>query len=190
MIDAQTAPSLLFRLRDPDDGTAWQSFVDLYSPLVYNFCRYRKLQPSDAADVTQEVLLRVAKAMRKFEYDRSQGMFRDWLARIVQNEINRLLKKNAKAPYVDEENQPEMAGDGDWNDQFQQHIYINALEQCKPHFTEETWDLFHRTWVEKQSVQEVSKASGIEASKIYVARSRVLKRLKLEVTRLAEDFPF
>ncbi len=66
-IDAPTPPSLVMRLRDHSDSKAWTEFVDVYSPLIYNYCRWRELQSSDAADVTQEVLLRVAKAIRNLK---------------------------------------------------------------------------------------------------------------------------
>ncbi len=118
-IDATTPPSLVIRLRDHADTKAWSEFVDVYSPLIYNYCRWRELQSSDAADVTQEVLLRVAKAIRSFEYDRTKGLFRDWLARIVLNEIRRLTKKHidvATAP--NDLDQDTGLLESAWNEQF------------------------------------------------------------------------
>ena len=35
----QTRPSLLVRLRDPQDRESWQTFLDLYAPLIYGFAR-------------------------------------------------------------------------------------------------------------------------------------------------------
>ena len=64
MADDSSSPttrvSLLVRLRDPADGEAWQTFVDVYAPLVYSYCRRKGLQEADASDVTQEVLTQVA----------------------------------------------------------------------------------------------------------------------------------
>lgn len=188
IIDAATEPSLLLRLRNPSDEGAWKSFLDVYSPLIYNFCRRRNLQPNDAADVTQEVLLRVSKAIRRFEYDRKLGLFRDWLARIVLNEINRLLAKNSRTAIPTDE-QAHLAASTDWNDQFQQHILSSALERCQPNFSSETWNLFQESWIHKKPVAQIAEECKVEASKIYVARSRVLKRLQNEVVRLAEDLP-
>ena len=50
-----TRASLLVRLRDPQDGTAWAEFVDLYAPLVYAYARKQGLQDADAADLSQDV---------------------------------------------------------------------------------------------------------------------------------------
>jgi RNA polymerase sigma-70 factor (ECF subfamily) len=120
--------------------------VDVYSPLLYGFCRNRNLQSSDAADITQEVLLRIAKAIRSFEYDREKGLFRDWLARIVLNEIRRHGK--SKSPVVTPiEGLDDDLGtiESEWNDQFQQHIFAKAMERTKTRFNDETWALFEKT---------------------------------------------
>jgi phosphatidylglycerophosphate synthase len=48
------------RVRDHRDGQAWGRFVEIYSPLVFAYCRKRGLQDEDAADVVQDVFLGVA----------------------------------------------------------------------------------------------------------------------------------
>ena len=58
-----TRPSLLVRLRDPQDQEAWRAFLDLYAPLIYGFGRKSGLQDADAADLTQEVFRAVARAV-------------------------------------------------------------------------------------------------------------------------------
>ncbi len=79
----ETKPSLLVRVRDPLDAEAWQTFVALYAPLVYRFLRRRSLQDADAADLTQEVMGEVSRAIRSFEYHPERGRFRDWLLLII-----------------------------------------------------------------------------------------------------------
>jgi RNA polymerase sigma-70 factor (ECF subfamily) len=75
-----TRPSLLMRIRDGQDAEAWALFVDLYAPVVFQHCRRRQLQDADAADLTQEVLIEVADAIRNFVYQSERGRFRDWLS--------------------------------------------------------------------------------------------------------------
>lgn len=62
-----TKVTLLSRLRDTRDEIAWCSFVDLYTPLIYQYCRKHRLQDADARDVVQEVFSRVSRAIRTFE---------------------------------------------------------------------------------------------------------------------------
>ncbi len=181
----------MLRLRDHSDALAWSEFVDVYGPLIYDFCRTRELQSSDAADVTQEVLLRVAKGIRTFEYDRTKGLFRDWLARIVLNEVRRNAKKNrdvAIAP--DELDHDSGLLESSWDEQFQQYIFAKALDRSKAHFNEETWRMFDLSWLRKLPVEQVARDLGVGIDRIYVARSRVLKRLRYEVAILADDILF
>ena len=49
-----TRPSLLLRVRDVNDDAAWAQFVEIYTPLIYAYCRSRGLQDSDAADVNMK----------------------------------------------------------------------------------------------------------------------------------------
>src|SRR3954452_17221321 len=78
-----TKGSLLARLRRGADAASWRLFVDLYTPLIYRFCRRRDLQDADAQDVTQKVMARVYRAISKFTYDAKRGHFRNWLGVIT-----------------------------------------------------------------------------------------------------------
>lgn len=187
-IDAETQASLILRIRDKDDQLAWKSFVDVYSPLIYGFCRMKGLQACDAADVSQEALIRIARAIRTFDYDRSRGLFRDWVAMIVHNEIRRHLRRNnATTELLTQQDIPSDGVSPEWIEHFQRHIFETALERCKCHFAEETWDLFEHSWLKRHSVEQVATTFNVGVEKIYVARSRVLKRLKHEVAVLSDD---
>ncbi len=184
-IDPDTPPSLLVRIRDHADAEAWTQFVDVYSPLLYSFCRIRGLQASDAADITQETLLRVSKAIGKFDYDPQRGLFRDWLARIVLNEIRRLTTRKQLLLAQGDDHDQEIHHQ--WNMHFHQRVFTIALTRSKPHFEQQTWDVFQRSWLEKVPVDVVAQEFGIEKENVYVARSRVLKRLRQETKVLADD---
>jgi DNA-directed RNA polymerase specialized sigma24 family protein len=75
-----TRPSLLLRVRDPKDRESWKLFVELYTQPVMRYCRLRGLQNADVADVAQDVMAQVARAMHTFDYNPERGRFRDWLA--------------------------------------------------------------------------------------------------------------
>jgi hypothetical protein len=56
----ETRASLLLRVRDSADREAWEEFVEIYGPVVHRLARNKGMQPADADDVTQQVLLAVA----------------------------------------------------------------------------------------------------------------------------------
>src|SRR5712671_4103696 len=100
---SRTSVTLLCRLRDaPDDAAAWEAFVRRYGPKIYEWCRQWKLQEADAEDVTQNVLLRLARNLRSFSYDATRS-FRGWLRTLTQHALSDFL----------EDRQGSTAGSGD-----------------------------------------------------------------------------
>jgi RNA polymerase sigma-70 factor (ECF subfamily) len=187
----QTPPSLLLRIRDAQDVESWQTFVDAYAPLVYRYVRRSGLQDADAADVTQDVLAKVARAIRNFEYQPQRGRFRDWLGAVTRSQLARFharLGKDVKP--AGEEQLETVAGpsaDAEWGDQFNARILEVALERVRPSFEPSTWQAFEQSWLRERPADEVAAELGLPVAKIYVARSRVLKRLREEVLLLADE---
>ena len=67
---------------------------------------------------------------------------------------------------------------------YQRRLAAMAMEKIKGEFQEKSWQAFWRTAVEGEGVAEVSKSLSMSAGAIYVAKSRVLARLKEEVDAL------
>lgn len=62
-----TSVSLLERVRQ-NDASAWRRFVQLYGPLTYAWARRYGFQSEDAADVMQETLIAVNRAIGEFDF--------------------------------------------------------------------------------------------------------------------------
>ena len=75
----ETRASLLLKLRDPGNQTAWAEFLQIYQPLIFRLARRRRVQDADAREVTQEVLVAVAGSISRWEADPLRGSFRGWL---------------------------------------------------------------------------------------------------------------
>jgi RNA polymerase sigma-70 factor (ECF subfamily) len=192
---APTRPSLLLRIRDPRDVEAWQTFVEVYGRLVYRHCCGKGLRHQDAENVTQEVFAQVSQSIRAFDYRPDLGRFRAWLGTVTRHEIQRFLKKEARAVHAGED----PAGDGvlgnavareedtNWDEAFQAHVLATALARCRPHFTDQTWRAFELAWLEKRPPAEVARELNWRIDKVYVAKSRVLDRLEQKVRELADD---
>jgi RNA polymerase sigma-70 factor (ECF subfamily) len=182
-----TPPSLLLRLRDHHDQEAWESFCSVYGSLLYGYCRKRGLDSNDSADISQEVMIRVARGIRSFNYDRSKGRFRDWLATILRNEIARWFKRKKNDKHDSLLLNQLSVDDSSWNEMFQQHVLKAALTHCRERFEPPTWEAFELVWIRNRPAPEVAKEMGKPLEFVYTAKSRVLKRLAIEVDRLAED---
>lgn len=62
-------------------------------PLVYSYGLKYGLQDSDAADLAQETIRRVFRAIDSFEYDPNKGSFRGWLLTVARNELRRMKNR-------------------------------------------------------------------------------------------------
>jgi RNA polymerase sigma factor (sigma-70 family) len=191
----QTSPSVLVRIRDVRDDAAWRLFVEIYAPLIYRYCRKWRLQDADATDVSQEVLTQVAQSIRVFEYDPEQGRFRDWLGVVTRNKIRRFLEKQnhairAEGGTLSDETLQQIAApeaESDWTERANAHLLQVALDRIASHFESATWQAFQRVWLENQPANTAAKELQLPVASIYVAKSRVLKKLRAEILLLAND---
>lgn len=185
-----TRASLLVQLRDGANHAAWQEFVKLYGPVVYGFARKRGLQDADAADLMQDVMRSVSAAIVRLDYDRNQGTFRGWLFTISRNKIFNFLSAQRLRPRgsgdTDAHRLLDAQADGHesadaWDLEYQRRLAALAMERIQSEFQEKSWRAFWLTAVEGQAASEVSQQLGLSTGAIYVAKSRVLARLKEEV---------
>ena len=190
MDDSQrTRPSLLVRIRDPHDGWAWARFVKIYSPLVFRYARRVGLQDADAADATQEVLRKVTQAIGRFEYDQNRGSFRGWLLSVARSRISELLAGQKRQPrgsgdtamHEMLDQQPVRDEKDRWELDYQRCLFDWAAGEVRDEFQDSTWQAFWQTRVEGRKTKEVSEALGISQGAVYIAKCRVLARLKQKI---------
>jgi RNA polymerase sigma factor (sigma-70 family) len=188
-----TRPSLLLRVRDAGDVEAWRTFVTIYAPLVYQYHRRHGLQDADATDLTQEVLTEVARSMRSFEYDPDRGRFRDWLLAVTRRVLYRFTARRARrqeqgcAAELLEAVEDDRAN-AEWNDAFNARVLRVALERIKPCFEAATWRAFERVWIDNRPAAETAQELSLQIGQVYLAKSRVLKRLSVEVEEIVACF--
>jgi len=192
-----TRVSLLTRIKDGSDVDAWREFVQLYGPVVYGFARKRGLQDADAADLMQEVLRSVARNADKMEYDPRRGTFRGWLYTVTRNKIYNFLSSQRNRPKGTGDTGaqerldsiPDRVNDreDDWELEYQRQLSAKAMELVKPEFQANTWKAFWGTAVEGRAAQEVGAELKMTPGAVYVAKSRVLARLRDEVQKMQAD---
>ncbi len=181
-----TRASLLVRLRDSRDAQAWSQFVDVYGPLIYGFARKQGCQDADAADLVQDVLRSVATAIGRLDYDAKIGSFRGWLFTIARNRWRDIVSQRGRGAAAiggsDVQqvlhNQPAPEDEADWNAEYERRVFAWAAQEVRREVHDATWQAFHRTAVEGQSGQEAAAALETTVAAVYLAKSRVMSRLK------------
>jgi RNA polymerase sigma-70 factor (ECF subfamily) len=196
-MEPQTRPSLVLRLRDREDEAAWAEFVEVYEPLVYRLARGKGLQDADARDLCQEVFRAVAGAIDRWDPDPARGRFRAWLSRIARNRIVNFLARQGRQArasgrtsvqeLLEDLPQRDDGAETEFATEFRRRAFHWAADKVKGEFTAPTWEAFWRTGVEGKPVADVARELGLSPGAVYVARSRVLARLRDRVRLLAED---
>ena len=191
----ETRLSLLARLSSPEDRDAWVDFVELYSPVIFRTARYLGLQPSDADDVVQRVLISVSRALQQRPHDPQQARFRTWLMRVTRNAtLNALTRGKPDQGAGDSEHQLLLAMLPQSSDaeavlerETQRELFQRAAEQIRGEFAADTWQAFWMTTVEGEDIGKAARVLGKQVGSVYAARSRVMRRLKEAVAHLSGE---
>jgi len=190
-----TRASLLLRLRDADDERAWQDFVEIYTPLIFRYCHGRGLQEGDAADVAQETMRAVAKAIGKFDYDPQRGKFRNWLLTVAQSKLHNFLAHQERQPALAGETTLQRhlessssgVGESAWEADYYRTIFNWAAGRIRGEFQESTWQAFWQTVCEERDGMAVAQRLGMSVGAVYIAKSRVLARLRERIRAIDKE---
>jgi RNA polymerase sigma-70 factor (ECF subfamily) len=190
----KTSASLLERLREGPAAEAWQRLVDLYTPLLRDWLRRHAVQPQDADDLVQEVLLAVLQALPEFDYDPQRGSFRGWLRTILVNRLRHFWRARQA--------RPQATGDSDfaamleqledphsglsqlWDREHDQFVVRRLLELIEPEFEASTWTAFRRVALDGVRPADAAAELGVTVNAVFIAKSRVLSRLRQELVGL------
>jgi len=192
-----TSLSLLDRLRRSPESASWNRLVELYEPLIRAWLRKYDVQAADADDLMQEVLLAVSKDLGKFEHAGHPGAFRGWLKAILVNRLRKFWRARDRNPQAkgDSNINARLAELDDstselsqvWNRQHDQYVLRQLLALAEPHFAPITWKAFCRAALEGASPHDVAQELDISLNAVFIAKSRVLRRLRQEADGLIES---
>lgn len=192
----QTRASLILRLPTREDADAWREFVAIYEPFIYRFARRSGFQDADARELVQNVLFSVVKAIDRWEADRQRARFHTWLFKIARNQLLDALAKRRRhtvlsgsTSIVDRlDCEPARVDiDDELHLEHRRELFRWAAARVKQAVKQATWRAFWITSVEQRSVDEAALELGLTAGAVYIARSRVLARLRDEVRQLEAD---
>ncbi|MCG3125634.1 MAG: hypothetical protein CHACPFDD_00459 [Phycisphaerae bacterium] len=183
-----TRPSLLLRIRDGRDQTAWVEFDALYRPILERFAAARGLRGPDVDDVVQHCMAAIHRHIGGFDYDPRRGRFRGWLATLANNFVRNLARRGREQPASGgafelpntREPSPDEAFERIWTEEHLRHCLRAVREQTDG----ATFDAFHRYAILEEPAEQVARDSGLTAQQLYKLKWRLTRRLREKLVDL------
>jgi RNA polymerase sigma-70 factor (ECF subfamily) len=179
--------SLLVRLQQSGEPTAWARFVQLYMPLLLLWLRKWGWREQDTVNLAQEVFLVLMQKLPELRCD-PQCSFRQWLKTIALHQCRDFRRR--RFPLESENGLSDVVASEDRydfvEDEYRQYLVGRALELMQAEFPPELWKACWEHVVEGRPAAEVAAELGISQGTVYVAKSRVLCRLRQELEGLLD----
>lgn len=188
-VSPQTRLTLIEKIKDSADAEAWAEFAAIYNPLIFEICRRKGLQHADATDIAQDVLSQVASAIGSYRHDQSGATFRGWLYCITRNVTVDFFRRRSKDPLAtasalpnwEQIRVPTAEESREFQLEFRKRMFAVVAGSVQSQVAGKTWSVFWKTEVEGNEIETAAEALGMTIGAAYVARSRVMAKLRNEV---------
>jgi RNA polymerase sigma-70 factor (ECF subfamily) len=199
----QTRASLLNRLKNLDDQESWRDFYDTYSNLIYQVAFKSGLTDTEAKEVLQETMIRIAKKMPDFKYDPARS-FKGFLLhetgfRIKDQFGKRHPERQAPGRKPGETSRtatidriPDPAGsvlDDVWNAEWEKNLFDRAIKKVKGQIRDgkaqsRQYQLFDLYVIKQWPAQKVADAMGVKIGQVFLAKHRITALIKKAIKSL------
>lgn len=201
MLDVtHTTTALLQGLHDLEGNAAWEMLDRRYRPIVIGLARRLGLSDQDAMDVAQDTMIRVLADYREGRYDRERGRMRSWLLTIARNRIadvyrKRAVRREARGESAMVTIPKDQELEDLWSTERRFVVLREALAdlQANSRTSDRSILAFEMLVFHRRNVSDVAGELDMSENDVYLAKSRVAKKLKETVQKLEslydEDAP-
>jgi RNA polymerase sigma-70 factor (ECF subfamily) len=193
-----TRSSLLIRAQAGDAG-AWEDLCELYRPLIVGWLHRQAVPDAEIDDLVQEIFVAVVRGLPSFSPSGRRGAFRSWLRTIACNYSCDYWKSPARrsgacgndtaAANLALLEDPDSPLNRYWDEEHDRYVLGCLLELAELEFEPTTMQAFRRVALEGASSSAVAGELGLSPGAVYIARSRVLRRLQELAEGLLDDLP-
>jgi RNA polymerase sigma-70 factor, ECF subfamily len=180
------------------ESEAWRRLEYLYSPLVRWRCRHAGLTEADAEDIVQEVFKTVSEKIGSFQ-KRPGPSFRSWLKSITRYKLGDYIRRSrdpargeggtdaqlALGRIPDDTGGSAMEDDED-DPSDRRRLVLQALRSVSSGFEPRSRQAFWLVVVENRRPADVAAELGMTPTAVYIAKSRILGRLREVLADLGE----
>lgn len=190
-----TRHSLIVRLKDSRNDLAWTEFVCAYEPFLTRLVRKQGTPDRHVADVTQQLLIAIAKSVEGWKPDGKAASFRRWLGCVARNVVIKFMVREKKhvtgeggsdfLKALTETIDPSI--DAELQRQYEQELILWAAERVRSEFRESSWRAFWETEIVGRSIADVSEDLGVSSGSVYMSRSRIFARIRAIIEEVLHE---
>ena len=185
-----TRETLLIKLRDQYDEPAWSEFYGIYKGFIFAILIKMNVPTEAQDDLVQDILLKAWKNLPKFEYQRNNGKFRNWLGLVVSNTARSYYRKQNNAVKAigkleaDSEIEPEIEEIS--NIEWKRFISNKAWDNVKTSLNENIIKCFELI-SEGIDLKEIAEKCDLPYNTVCVYKKRIINKISREIIRLEEN---
>ncbi len=185
MSQPETRASLILQLTGQASELAWAEFVSSYEPFLVRLAQRRGVPLRHVPDVTQQIVLAIARSVSRWQDDGKPESFRRWLNRVAQNVVIRFMTRERRQPggtggseLIEYLESVPAEPDEQHIAEYERELIVWAADQVRGEFRETSWQAFHSTVIDSHDVADVAIELGVSPGSIYMSRSRIMSRIR------------
>jgi RNA polymerase sigma-70 factor (ECF subfamily) len=183
----ETPASLLYRLCQEPLDRDWERFVLLFTPMLVRWAYRLAVPPTDIEDVLQETFTLLVGKFPEFRYNPQQS-FRAWLWTVFHRHVLAWRKRQTRNLALSDAQMEALASADNVAEAAEQEyrrvLLDRALQLVQTDFPQQTWQMFVQVAVAGRPSVDVAREFGVTANAVYLARGRILARLREELLGL------
>lgn len=182
--------SLLPRLSDHRDDSAWQHFFDHYAPRIFHIARSRGLRHSDAEDARDQCLAILTDRLQSGAHEDRGSSLCSWINTIAHRCAIDVLRRRYRCPAVTSPdlthypNPRERTENQCMEDQLQ-HLE-SVLERVRWRVSARSYRVFEALVLKDRSVTDVCAELNMNPNQVYKAKQRVLSIARTIADRMRD----
>ena len=179
-----TRPSLLQRIKE-GDNVSWNDFYNTYRWFIWSIAKNYHVREADRDEVVNSILLEFQHMGDRFQYDPTQGRFRDYLRRVTQHYILRARKKELGMDNIEEVPEPWVDDFSRvWDDEWKRHVLEQAKEILRKRMDPVTYQVFVEVAVNGDAPEDVATRHNMTRANVDIIKHRGTKMLSNYCTQL------
>lgn len=185
-------------LSDWNNSESWNAFFTQFNEYLKSLAHSYKLPSQDVDDVVQEVFVSMANYFRENKFDSNKGNIYSWVTTFAKwrmvDIIRRNQRQNKHVTTGDDllmEMQPDENQDLDakYENKYQKTLFIQALKNLGKSNKNKDYLIFCDMHFNHLDSEEIIKKYKITRGTIYIAKHRMIKRIKEEVGKILCERP-